>query len=151
MPSIFLVEDHVIMSRMISRFLERNGNFTMWAVVQTAEEALDMLERADAQRAEGHGSFPDLMLVDVSLPTMNGIALVAILRRKYPNLPCLMLSGHDKTTYVRRALGAGARGYVTKDNPLLIVEGISRVLAGEIYLSENLRERDELNIQELPR
>ena len=120
----------------------------MWAMVQTAEEALDLLERAAAQQASGQESFPDLMLVDVSLPTMNGITLVAIVHKKYPDLPCLMLSGHDKLTYVRRALSAGARGYVTKDTPLLIVEGISRVLAGEIYLSENLREREELDIQE---
>jgi DNA-binding NarL/FixJ family response regulator len=54
-------------------------------------------------------------------------------------LPCIILSAHREENYITQALSVGARGYITKELPLAIVEGIERVLAGEIYLSEDLR------------
>jgi DNA-binding NarL/FixJ family response regulator len=81
----------------------------------------------------------DLVLVDVSLPNMSGIELVAMIRQQMPQLRCLMLSGHNELEYVRRALAAGAWGYVTKGNPRVLLEAIQDVLAGETYLSEELR------------
>jgi len=79
--------------------------------------------------------------VDVSLPDMSGIDFVAALQKDYPHLPCLMLSGHTSAQYVERSLAAGARGYVIKDNFNGILEGIERVLQGEIYISEELQDR----------
>ncbi len=79
-----------------------------------------------------------MLLVDVSLPQMNGIELVAVLHTMYPELPCLMLSGHHAAHYVTRALEAGAWGYVLKDNPNEIIEGIERVLEGKIYVCKRL-------------
>jgi DNA-binding NarL/FixJ family response regulator len=69
---------------------------------------------------------------------MNGINLVGMIRDQYPNLPCLMLSGHALAHYKNRALDAGARGYILKDNAKAIIEGIRRVLRGEIYVSKEL-------------
>ena len=97
-------------------------------VATTAESALQELP---AQHF-------DLVLVDVSLPQMNGISLVGMIRDRYPNLPCLMLSGHALAHYKNRALDAGARGYILKDNAKGIIEGIRRVLKGEIYVSKEL-------------
>ena len=99
-------------------------------VVPTAEGALQELPQQEI----------DLVLVDVALPEMNGISLVALLRDQYPDLPCLMLSGHALAHYVNRALRAGARGYVLKDNSQEIVTGIRHVLQGEIYVAEELRD-----------
>jgi len=104
---------------------------TVAAVAPTAEAALQRLRTL----------LIDLVLVDVALPTMNGIDLVAMLHTQIPDLPCLILSGHNEIDYVRRALTAGARGYIIKGNPLSIVAAIKRVLAGEIYLSEELRRK----------
>jgi DNA-binding NarL/FixJ family response regulator len=70
---------------------------------------------------------------------MSGINLVQILQQEYPGLPCAMLSGHLSTQYARRALEAGARGYLIKDNPLGILSGLPRILKGEIYVSEEIR------------
>jgi DNA-binding NarL/FixJ family response regulator len=99
-------------------------------VAGTAEEALRQL----------HGQQFDLALVDVFLPEMSGISLVALIREQYPDLPCLMLSGHMLDYYVQSSLNAGARGYVLKDKSDEILEGIQHVLHGETYVSRELRD-----------
>jgi len=126
--SILLVEDHPAFAEALLRVLNTDKNLTVVAVLDSAEKALEQI--ADLQ--------VDLVLSDVSLPHMNGIDLVAELHKKYPTLPCVVLSGHLSSEYARRALDAGARGYVIKDNPMGILEGIRCVLKGEIYMSEEL-------------
>ena len=81
----------------------------------------------------------DLILVDVSLPTMNGIDLVQQIHREFPNIRCLMLSGHVTPNYVKRSLGAGVSGYALKDDVKGILEGIRWTLNGGNYVSEALR------------
>src|SRR4030095_9161464 len=128
MLSILLVEDHLIFAGVIVRLLKRMEDIEEVAVAKTAELALQELATQDF----------DLIVVDVSLPKMNGIRLVALVHDQYPDLPCLMLSGHALAHYVKRALDAGARGYILKDSSLAITEGIRRVLRGEIYVSPQL-------------
>lgn len=130
MPSILIVEDHDYMAEVLLRLLQRKTDIEVVVRAKTAEEALEILPELEVV----------LLLVDVSLPGMNGINLVAILHEKYPHVPCLMLSGHYAPHYVRRALKAGAWGYVLKDDPEAIMEGINRVLKGETYISKNLTE-----------
>jgi len=92
---------------------------------------------------EDHAVFAEA-LVDVSLPRMNGIELVTELCQKYPQMACLMISGHVSGNYVRRSLEAGARGYVVKDSVSGIVDAIHRVLGGEIYVSKEIRNFNRL-------
>ena len=145
LPSVLVVEDHARVTQLMVRFLREQGNVEVWGAVLTAEEALAKLAEA-SQGASGSetatrsadGQLPDLVLVDVSLPGMSGIELVGELSRLYPEVPCLMLSAHPNLTYVQKALDNGARGYVIKGYPEVILEGIRRVLAGEIYLSAEI-------------
>jgi DNA-binding NarL/FixJ family response regulator len=67
------------------------------------------------------------------------VNLLEALLAEHPGLPCAMLSGHLSLQHARRALEAGARGYMIKDNPMAILTGIPRILKGEIYVSEELR------------
>ena len=129
MLSILLVEDHLLFAGVIVRLLKKMEDIKEVIVAKTAELALQELSTQQF----------DLMLVDVALPKMNGIRLVALIHDQYPDLPCLMLSGHALAHYVNRALDAGARGYILKDSSLSIMEGIQRVLRGEIYVSPELR------------
>ena len=128
--SILLVEDHEAFASALLSVLNKDENLHVVAVVETAEKALERLAEAQV----------DLVLVDVSLPRVNGINLVAAIREKYPGLPCVMLSGHMSAEYARRALEAGARGYMIKDNPAGILEGIRNVFNGGIYVSKELGE-----------
>ena len=129
MPSILLVEDHAIFAQALLRMLRDKGQLDVIAVAKSAEEALEKLPALDV----------DLVLVDVSLPKRSGISLVVVLHEKYPDLLCVMLSGHLSPHYARRSLDAGARGYLIKDDGAGILKGIQRVLQGEIYVSEELR------------
>ena len=126
--SILLVEDHPAFADALLRILNTDKNLNVIAVVESAEKALEQISDLKV----------DLVLSDVSLPHMNGIDLVGELHKKYPSLPCMVLSGHLSSEYARRAIDAGARGYVIKDNPVGILEGIRRVLKGDIYMSEEL-------------
>lgn len=128
--SILLVEDHEAFANALLSILNKEENLVVAAVAESAEHALETLARSKI----------DLVLVDVSLPRINGINLVAAICEKYPELPCVMLSGHLSPEYVRRALDAGARGYMIKDNPAGILAGIQHVFNGGIYVSKELED-----------
>ena len=124
--SILLVEDHKVFAKALVRVLSTNKDLNVVAVAETAEKALEQLPDLKV----------DLVLADISLPKMSGIDLVEEVRARYPQLPCAVVSGHNSPQYVRSALDAGARGYMVKENPNGILEGIRRVLNGELYISK---------------
>jgi len=128
MMKLLVVEDHPQFAAALVRLLEQERDLNVLMVVDTAEEALRVIP----------GLLLDLVLIDVSLPKMNGIELVAHLNKIQPSLPCLMVSGHLSGVYLKRCLAAGARGYAIKDNPKGIIEGIYQVMRGEIYISSEL-------------
>ena len=129
MTSILIVEDHAIYAQVLLRMLQELGQMKIFAESESAEEALEKIPELQV----------DLVLVDVSLPQRSGISLVIALQAKYPGLPCVMLSGHVSQHYARTSLAAGARGYLVKDHANEILEGIQRVLQGEIFVSEEVR------------
>lgn len=127
MSAILIVEDHKVLGQTLARVL-RVRNFEVPFVAETAKAALEHLSELHI----------DLVLADVSLPDTTGIELVALIHERYPDLPCLMISGHTAMQYVSRAIDAGARGYVVKEDIGGIVEGIQIVLEGGTYLSKQL-------------
>ena len=129
MIAVFLVEDNRFVAEAVDGLLRTYPGVAVAAVAHTGEEALAMLPALVA----------DVALIDLALPGMSGIDTVAAFSRAWPELPCIILSAHREENYITQALSVGARGYITKELPLAIVEGIERVLAGEIYLSEDLR------------
>ncbi len=128
MTSILIVEDHPIMAAALARLLKERGKFEVITVLSSAEKALEQLPDLPV----------DVLLVDVSLPGMNGIDLVAAVRERFPDLPCLMLSGHASANYINLSLQAGAKGYVLKEDVLGVLEGIQCVLHGETYVSRQV-------------
>ncbi len=106
-----------------------SGDLRVSGVASTGEDALEHLAR----------SLPNLMLVDVSLPRMSGLDLVATVRQRWPGTRVVVLSGHGDRSHVSRAISAGADGFVVKGNPEEIVEAIRRVFNGERYFSGSVR------------
>jgi DNA-binding NarL/FixJ family response regulator len=127
--SILLVEDHAGFAKALLQMLSQNPSLQIVSVADSAETAIEYLRESRV----------DLVLVDYSLPDMSGVTLLEALQEQHPDLPCAMISGHLSLQHARRALEAGARGYMIKDNPLGILAGIPRILKGEIYVSEELR------------
>lgn len=127
--TILLVEDHAGFAKALLSMLGQNPDFQIVAVVESAEAAFEYLRQSTV----------DLVLIDYSLPDVSGMSLLEALRRERPELSCAMLSGHLSVLHARGALELGARGYMIKDDPLGILDGIPRILKGEIYISDELR------------
>lgn len=129
---ILLVDDHPVMAQGLAQLLNHEPGLHVCALAGTAAKALDLAGKLK----------PDLALVDISLPGANGLELIKQLQACRPGLPVLVLSMHDEALYAERALRAGARGYVMKQEPSeVVIAAIHRVLAGELHMSEAMRSR----------
>lgn len=127
--NVYVVEDHPRMRDLLREWIDDLPGLSVCGAAESAEAALQELETVR----------PDVVLIDMSLPMMGGIELVAALRERHPNLCCLILSGHNEARYVERALAAGAAGYLLKGKPAEIEEAIATVLAGGRYFGADLR------------
>ena len=129
---VLVVDDHPIIRRGLADLINQEEDLDVCGEATDAHEAIEMV-----------GSLkPDIALVDISLKEINGIELIKHLKGRNAKLPMLVLSMHDETLYAERALRAGARGYVMKQEPPETVIGaIRKVLNGEIYVSEKMSSR----------
>ena len=107
MIRILLVDDHPIVRHGIRTLLTDRIRDAFIAEAGDADTALRQIEHADW----------DVVLLDISLPGPSGLDLLKYLRREYPEVPVLVVSMHPASQFARRALGAGALGYLTKDSP----------------------------------
>jgi len=118
---IFIVDDHPLIRRVLRQVLCLADAFDVVGEAVSGEDALEQLS----------GQAPDLILVDFSLPGMDGAELVRQLTEKHPHLCCIVVSSHHEPLYAKLALDAGASGYVTKGDPEALIGAIGRVLNGE--------------------
>jgi DNA-binding NarL/FixJ family response regulator len=130
LPLVWLVEDHAVLGENMARLLRRRGQVDVGEIFPSAEDALAAL------RSENGVHRPSLVIIDLSLPGMNGIDLVHALQRDAPDVLCLMLSGHREQVYVREARAAGARGYVFKDETDVLCEAVRLLLDGGEYFDK---------------
>lgn len=135
---IIIVDDHPIVANGIQQLIDREPDMKVIKSVQDADGAVRAIE-SDA---------PDLIIVDISLKgATNGIDLIKGLKKRYPRIMTLVLSMHDENLYAERAIKAGAKGYIMKndltDN---IVKAIRTILSDRLYLSDKLTSRLLSNI-----
>ncbi|CAM2965151.1 response regulator transcription factor [Rariglobus hedericola] len=129
---IFLVDDHPITRQGVAVLINQEPDLEVCGEADSAPKAFDLLQKAKA----------DLAVVDISLKTTSGIELTKNLKVLLPDLPILIMSMHDESLYAERALRAGAKGYVMKQEASeSILIAIRRILAGELYLSEKMKEK----------
>lgn len=127
--TVFVIDDHPIVRDGLTQLINREPDLT---VCGTAEDVYAALKAMQTLK-------PDIALADISLKGADGIELIKNLKIRMPALPVLVLSIHDESIYAPRALRAGARGFIMKqeatENVLL---ALRRVLSGEIYLSKRM-------------
>lgn len=100
-------------------------------------------EAADGREAirKALETSPDVAVIDISMPGLDGLEVVRRLLSERPKLPILVLTMHEEEQYVVRAIGAGARGYITKRSAAeQLLQAIRKVHAGGRYLSESASE-----------
>jgi len=103
---ILLVDDHPIVRQGLKTLLEGHSG---WEVIGEASDGAEAVEKAKDLN-------PDVMVLDVTMPRMNGLEACRLLRQECPGLEILFVTQHDSPQMMREALEAGARGYVVKSN-----------------------------------
>ena len=127
---IVLAEDDESLLEGVDELLRAEGSFT---VVGRSADTARAVQLAEQQK-------PDLVILDLTMPLMNGIEATRRIRTLLPSTRLLVLSAQTAPTYVGSALKAGADGYLTKDSLAgELVAAIRAVSAGEGYVSESLR------------
>ncbi|MEL7215806.1 MAG: response regulator transcription factor [Pseudomonadota bacterium] len=122
---VLIADDHPLVTEGVRAFLE---TFDTIEVIGTVSNGEDAIAAIDAQN-------PDVTLMDLNMPGMNGLAATEIVLERHPGARVLVLSMHDNPEYISTALGHGACGYLLKDVPTEeLVEAIHKVHAGETYL-----------------
>ena len=127
---VMLVDDHAMLRHGMAMLINAEPDMEVFAEAGDGDEALAIL------KTEHHA---DIVLVDVSLKTLSGLELIKSMHMLIPALPVLVVSMHDEAVYAERALRAGARGYVMKQEPgEVLITAIREVLKGDFYLSKQM-------------
>lgn len=135
MIRLIVADDHTLFRIGLRQMLH---TFPDIEVVQEATNADEALAAAQTAVATGGA---DLLLTDLTMPGTTGTRLIESLHRQCPQLPLLVLSMHDEPAMVRRAMQAGASGYITKEaTPQVLQTAIMRVANGERYIAPGLTE-----------
>ncbi len=131
MIKVLLADDHSIVRAGLRRIVEESGEMVVIAEASDGNEAIKQIRK----------TLPDVAVVDISMPGMDGLEVINQLRSYCPELPILILTMHEEEQYVVRAIGAGARGYMTKRSaPEELVNAIRKVHSGGRYLSDSAAE-----------
>jgi len=129
---VLLVDDHPVVRRGLAELINQAPDLEVWAEAETARDAMQAVDTLT----------PDVAIVDLSLKDASGLELIKDIKAQHPELPVLVLSMHDESLYAERAVRAGARGYVMKEEPPeRLMTAIHNVLAGKLHLSENISAR----------
>lgn len=126
---IIIVDDHPIVRRGIGMSLSTQPRIRILGEAGDGHTALDLIR---AQK-------PDVVLMDIDLPQMNGMALTELLRRELPQIKVIILSMYSNKDYVMRIIACGARGFVLKESsPRELLQAIEAVAAGETHFSADV-------------
>jgi DNA-binding NarL/FixJ family response regulator len=126
---ILLVDDHELIRRNIRRLLAAQPDFDL---VGEAIDGRDAISRAGEHQ-------PDIILLDIGLPEINGLAALPLIRAAAPAAKVLMVTNHDDPNFARASLAGGASGFVTKsDVSAQLAFAIRQVHANETFLSKSI-------------
>ncbi len=127
MITVLLADDHSIVREGLRRVLEDSRDIQ---VIAEASEGAAAFDKAMEKK-------PDVAVVDISMPGMDGLEVVTRMKAYCPEIPVLVLTMHEEAQYVIRALEAGAMGYVTKQSaPEQLVAAVKKLHQGGRYLTE---------------
>jgi DNA-binding NarL/FixJ family response regulator len=124
---VLIADDHALVREGIRRVLDDDPGFDVVAEAADGKQAIAAVVETE----------PDVAILDISMPELSGLEAARRLRDRRPNLKVLILSMHDESEYVMRAVHAGAAGYLLKDDagPALLRQAVRTVHAGDSFFS----------------
>jgi two-component system nitrate/nitrite response regulator NarL len=126
---VLVADDHPVVRKGLQLLLARQGHLRLVGEACDGDEALRKTRELK----------PDVVLMDISMPGMNGLAVTEVLRKELPQIKVLILSVHKNKDYIFRVIQAGAHGYVSKEAPPEeVLRAIESVQAGEPFFSEDI-------------
>ena len=126
---VMLADDHVLMREGIIQLLEFDGSIEVIGEASDGEECLQKLEKVK----------PDVLLLDINMPKLNGIEVLEEIKRKKINVKVLILTVHNEVDYLIRAVDIGVDGYILKDSESAeLKKAIMTVMDGESYIQPKL-------------
>ena len=126
MIKVLIADDHSIVRAGLRRIVEESGDMEVIAEAADGKGALLQVQK----------ELPDVAVIDISMPGLDGLEVTTQLHSAYPKLPVIILTMHEEEQYVIRAIEAGAMGYITKRSaPEQLVNAIRKVHVGSRYLS----------------
>jgi two-component system response regulator NreC len=129
MPRILIADDHAIVRTGLRTLLQSEPTLELVGEAAGGYEAIDLVAETS----------PDILLLDLSMPDLDGIAVTKMLSPKYPDLHILILTIHEDEALVREAIKAGASGYILKRAAESeLVSAISVLMRGDMYVDHAL-------------
>jgi two-component system nitrate/nitrite response regulator NarL len=123
---ILLVDDHAVVRDGIRARLERSADFEVVGEAINGREAIQKVEELE----------PDVVLMDISMPVMNGMDAARQLRDSHPETKVIILTMHEHKEYIQGVIRCGAQGYIVKDvTAQEMISAIKTVMSGETYYS----------------
>jgi DNA-binding NarL/FixJ family response regulator len=132
MPAFLIVDDHALVRRGLREVLVEGFSDARFGEAESGAGALEQLSTADW----------DLLLLDIHMPERSGLEILEEVRRRWPQLPVLVVSAYPEEEFAVRCLRLGAAGYVTKNSaPDELVVAVRKALQGGKYVTNTLAER----------
>ncbi|MCP4132089.1 MAG: response regulator transcription factor [bacterium] len=130
---VIIADDHPIIRHGISKLIEEEKEIEVCGEAENVKEALEVISNIQ----------PDIAIIDINFDDeLNGIDLVKAINERFPDVLTLVLSIHKESTYAERAIRAGAKGYISKNEaPKKIVDAIKCVIEGELFISKDISDR----------
>jgi DNA-binding NarL/FixJ family response regulator len=132
-----VVDDHAVVRRGVVAYLEAVEDVSVAGEAGTGREALDHLARAEA-----HGRLPDVVLMDLRMPDMDGVTATGEIVRRFPRVKVVILTSFGETERVHAALEKGASGYLLKDaGPAEVDAALRAAVRDEVFLDAAVTRR----------
>ena len=137
MIKVLLADDHSIVRAGLRRIVEESGDMEVIAEAADGRDAIRLVREKS----------PNVAVIDISMPDLDGLEVVSQLRNHCPDVPILILTMHEEGQYVVRAIQAGAMGYMTKQSaPEQLLKAIRKIHGGSRYLTDEAAETLALKI-----
>jgi len=138
---IFIADDHRLMLDGLATLIESIEGFEPAGKFSSGKELIHALQRATR--------LPDICIIDIEMPGMDGVETVKAIREKFPLLKIMALTMHDEWHFVNRMISAGADGYLLKNvERTIFIDSVNKILTGNSFVTGGLTQKKNENVSD---